>query len=60
MKLPVAIEHVTDLKQIGEHGIFATPALVINGKIVTRGKVPSVNRIKELLGEAHPEQVESR
>lgn len=43
------IEKVEDIMQIMTYGVMTTPALVIDGKVVVKGKVPSVNEIKELL-----------
>jgi hypothetical protein len=31
------------------YGIMRTPGLVINGKVVLSGQVPSVNQVKELI-----------
>jgi small redox-active disulfide protein 2 len=50
--LPASLEHVTDVKEMAKYGFVSTPALVINDKIVSRGTVPSVKNIKELLGKA--------
>jgi small redox-active disulfide protein 2 len=44
-----ALEHVTDIREIGRYGLVRTPALVVNGKIVAMGSVPSTKKIKELL-----------
>jgi small redox-active disulfide protein 2 len=52
MGLPASLEHVTDVKEMAKYGFVSTPALVINDKIVSRGTVPSVKNIKELLGRA--------
>jgi small redox-active disulfide protein 2 len=49
MGLAAAVDHVTDLKEIATYGIVSTPALVVNGKIVARGTVPSAKKIKEWL-----------
>ena len=43
------IEKVTDINKIIEAGVMATPALDIDGKIKSTGKVSSVEEIKELL-----------
>jgi len=43
------VEKVEDIMQIMTYGVMTTPALVIDGKVVVKGKVPSVNEIKELL-----------
>ena len=33
------IEHVTDFTQIAAYGVMSTPALVVDGKVVSFGKV---------------------
>ena len=38
------IEHVTDIKKIGKYGVMGTPALIINGKVKSVGKVPSKSK----------------
>ena len=56
MDLSASLEHVTDIKEMVKYGFVATPALVINRKIVAKGSIPSVKKIKEWLTEAnHPE-----
>ncbi len=40
---------VEDMKEIAQAGIMSTPALGIDGDIKAKGKVPSVEEIKELL-----------
>jgi small redox-active disulfide protein 2 len=45
----IEVEHVKDLKQIVAFGVMRTPALVINGKVKSVGKVPNVDELKELL-----------
>lgn len=47
LNLPASLEHVTDLKEISNYGFVPTPALVINGRIVSKGSVPNINKIKE-------------
>ena len=47
LALGASVEHVSDLKKIAEYGLVATPALVINGKIVARGTVPAARKIKQ-------------
>jgi len=44
-----SVEHVYDMNQIIERGVFMTPALVINGKTVASGKIPSVEEIVNFL-----------
>jgi small redox-active disulfide protein 2 len=38
-----------DIINIMNYGIMHTPGLVINGKVVLSGQVPSVNQVKEIL-----------
>jgi small redox-active disulfide protein 2 len=40
---------VEDIVEIMNFGVMTTPALVVNGKVVVKGKVPSVSEIKDLL-----------
>ncbi|MBR8535312.1 TM0996/MTH895 family glutaredoxin-like protein [Carboxylicivirga sediminis] len=43
------VEKVEDLIQIMTYGVMTTPALVIDGKVAVKGRVPSVEEIKDLL-----------
>ncbi len=49
LHLPAQVEMVTDLAEITARGIFATPALLINGQVKAMGKVPSRDALKEWL-----------
>lgn len=40
---------VTDLKEIMSFGVMTTPALVVDGKLKSVGKVPDVAELKKLL-----------
>ena len=40
------VQKVTDIKKISEYKIWATPALVINGKVKCSGRIPSLEEIK--------------
>lgn len=40
---------VEDIVEIMKYGVMTTPALVIDGEIVVKGKVPSVNELSKLL-----------
>jgi small redox-active disulfide protein 2 len=51
MNLAADLEHVRDIKEIGRYGVMGTPALVINGKIMCVGTVPTGEKIKEWLKE---------
>lgn len=47
--MDTAIEHVTDFVQIASHGVMTTPALVVNDKVVSYGKVLKVNEVKKII-----------
>jgi len=44
------IDHVKDIKQIMAYGVMTAPALVIDGKVVAAGKLPSLADIKQMIG----------
>lgn len=46
LNFPANVEHLTDIGKMKEMGIFMTPALLINGKIIFQGKIPTINEIK--------------
>jgi small redox-active disulfide protein 2 len=43
------ISKVEDIVEIMKYGVMTTPALVINGKVEIKGRVPSSDEIKQLL-----------
>ncbi len=43
------IVKVTDINAIIERGVMWTPALVIDGKLVLQGKIPTVDQVKALV-----------
>jgi hypothetical protein len=49
LNLPADLEHVRDVKEIACYGVMGNPALVINGKVVAVGRVPSKSQLKEWL-----------
>jgi len=51
LNLAADIEHVTDIKEIGKYGVTGTPALLINGEVMSIGRVPPKAKIKEWLNE---------
>ena len=46
------VEYVQDIKQLVEHAILFPPGLVINGNLVSSGKVLSKKEIGELINSA--------
>jgi len=47
--IDATVEHVYNMSKIIERGIFMTPALVIDGKTMASGKIPSVEEIVNFL-----------
>lgn len=45
----VAVEYVTDPVAIAEAGVMSTPALLVNGKVVSQGKVLTSQEISGLI-----------
>lgn len=39
LEMDTSIDHVTDFTQIAAYGVITTPALVVDGKVVSYGKV---------------------
>lgn len=47
--MDTAIDHVTDFSQIAAYGVMSTPALVVDGKVASYGKVLSKDQAKAIL-----------
>jgi small redox-active disulfide protein 2 len=56
INLDADVEHVRDLKEIASYGFVATPGLVINGRLVSAGKVPGKAQVTKWLEEAKPKE----
>jgi small redox-active disulfide protein 2 len=52
LNLPAGIDHVRDNREIGTYGVMGSPALIINGKVKTVGRVPMRSEIRKWLFEA--------
>ncbi|MBU0675903.1 MAG: TM0996/MTH895 family glutaredoxin-like protein [Proteobacteria bacterium] len=44
--IDAVVEKVSDFQEIAKHGVFSTPAVVIDGKIKCVGKVPSKKEVE--------------
>jgi len=51
LSLAADISHVTDMKAIRDLGVWTTPAVIVDGKIVISGRVATVPELKHILGE---------
>ncbi len=49
LNIDAHVEKVEDIVQIMSYGIMRTPGLVIDGKVVVSGRVPSTKELKELI-----------
>lgn len=52
MNLPADVEYITDLQTIMEYGVMCMPALVVNGAVVSTGKVLKPADVEKLLHSA--------
>jgi hypothetical protein len=51
-KIEAQIEKVTDIKRFHELGILMTPGLLINGTVVSSGRLPAKSMITNWIREA--------
>ena len=49
LQIEVNLEKVTDINEIMRFGVMMTPGFAVNGKVLSTGKVLSVDAIKEML-----------
>jgi hypothetical protein len=47
----INIEKIGDINYFTKMGVFMTPGLVIDGKVISTGKVPSPSEIKKKIEE---------
>ncbi|MCK9271276.1 MAG: thioredoxin family protein [Bacteroidales bacterium] len=43
------VTKVDDIMEIMQYGVMSTPALIVDGNIVVKGRVPSVEEISKLI-----------
>jgi len=51
LALEAVIEKITDMEIIIGYGIMSTPALVVDEKVLSYGRIPDVKDIKEMLSD---------
>ena len=49
--IQAAFNHINDPSMMAQYGILPTPALIINGKVKSAGRIPSKSMIKKWLEE---------
>jgi len=47
--IEATVSKVEDIMDIMAYGVMTTPALVVNGKVVIKGRVPSADEILKLI-----------
>ena len=49
LKIDATVEKVEDIEEIMRTGVMSTPALLVDGKVIVSGYVPSRNELTNLL-----------
>lgn len=43
------VTHVTDVSRIAAYGVMRTPALMVNGAVISQGLVPGVDEVRAVI-----------
>ncbi|WP_127902347.1 thioredoxin family protein [Solirhodobacter olei] len=46
----ITLEKIEDMRQIASFGVMTTPAVIVEGKVVHKGSVPSHDEVLAFLG----------
>ncbi len=49
LNLPADIAPIHDIQEFAKLGVMITPAVIVDGKIVISGRIPTVEELKKLL-----------
>jgi small redox-active disulfide protein 2 len=49
LKVEANVLYITDMMQIANAGLLRTPGLIINNKVASYGRVPSLEEVKSLI-----------
>lgn len=49
MGLSVEVEYITDMEKVMEYGVMSMPAIVVNDKVVSMGKLLNAAEVEKLL-----------
>ncbi|MFO8235018.1 MAG: thioredoxin family protein [Bacteroidales bacterium] len=49
--LEAKIDKVTDVNEFADYGVMITPGLVVNGKLLSQGKIPVKNTLAKWLSD---------
>jgi small redox-active disulfide protein 2 len=47
--IEATVEKIEDLQEIMSYNVMSVPALIVDGKVVCKGRVPSNDELKEML-----------
>ncbi len=48
--LDVKLTKVEDIEELMRYNIMATPAVIVDGKVVIKGKIPAESEVRQILG----------
>jgi small redox-active disulfide protein 2 len=51
LNLPAEVSHVFDIKEYPKLGVRVTPSVLVDGKIVFSGRLPTVEEMKKILAD---------
>lgn len=51
-KIEANVQKIEDIQQIVSYGVMSTPGLVVDGKVVCSGRVPSGDELRQMLSGA--------
>lgn len=54
LNLSADISHNYNVREFAKLGVMITPAVIVDGKVVVSGKIPSVEELKKILSEIKP------
>lgn len=43
------VTKITDVKEFAKKGVMFTPAIIVDGKVVISGKIPTVEEVKKVI-----------
>jgi len=49
LNIQANLNYIKDIKEIAKYKVFSTPVLIINDNVITKGEVPSKEKIKDLI-----------
>ncbi len=58
LQAEATVMKITDYQDMAKAGILTTPGLIVNGKVVLQGKLPSLGIVKGYIAEAMKEKSE--